>query len=152
MTGEITLRGKVLPIGGVKEKVLAAYRFGIKTILLPKENEKDLAEIPEDISSKLEFRLVENMDEVLETALAEPIPNVQDWRRDEVRDRPGSETPRPTNPVTPLRETPDADHGSSREDRILPFRRRGLQAGGRAAGRRGRTSSSWAAPTSASRR
>ena len=70
MTGEITLRGNVLPIGGVKEKVLAAYRFGIKTIILPKENEKDLAEIPEDISAKLEFHLVENMDEVLAAALA----------------------------------------------------------------------------------
>jgi ATP-dependent Lon protease len=73
MTGEITLRGKVLPIGGVKEKVLAAFRFGIKTILLPKENEKDLAEIPDDICEQLDVRLVENMDEVLETALAESI-------------------------------------------------------------------------------
>jgi ATP-dependent Lon protease len=74
MTGEITLRGKVLPIGGVKEKTLAAYRFGIKTVILPKENEKDLSEIPEDIGKQLEFRLVENMDEVLESALAESIP------------------------------------------------------------------------------
>jgi ATP-dependent Lon protease len=77
MTGEITLRGKVLPIGGVKEKTLAAYRFGIKTVILPKENRKDLSEIPEDISKQLEFRLVENMDEVLETALAESIPAVE---------------------------------------------------------------------------
>ena len=77
MTGEITLRGKVLPIGGVKEKVLAAYRFGMKTIILPKENEKDLAEIPEDIGMQLEFRLVENMDEVLDTALVGPLPGVQ---------------------------------------------------------------------------
>jgi ATP-dependent Lon protease len=72
MTGEITLRGRVLPIGGVKEKVLAAYRFGTKTVVLPKENEKDLSEIPEDITRHLEFRLVESMDEVLETALADP--------------------------------------------------------------------------------
>jgi ATP-dependent Lon protease len=70
MTGEITLRGNVLPIGGVKEKVLAAYRYGFKTIILPKENEKDLSEIPEDIAKQLEFRLVENMDEVLDTALS----------------------------------------------------------------------------------
>jgi ATP-dependent Lon protease len=72
MTGEITLRGKVLPIGGVKEKVLAAYRYGTSTVVLPKENEKDLSEIPEDITRHLEFRLVESMDEVLETALTEP--------------------------------------------------------------------------------
>jgi ATP-dependent Lon protease len=71
MTGEITLRGNVLPIGGVKEKVLAAYRVGVKTILLPKENEKDLAEIPKDVGEQLDFRLVETMDEVLETALTE---------------------------------------------------------------------------------
>jgi ATP-dependent Lon protease len=74
MTGEITLRGSVLPIGGVKEKVLAAFRYGIRTIVLPKENEKDLADIPEDISRQLEFRLVESMDEVLAAALVEPIP------------------------------------------------------------------------------
>jgi ATP-dependent Lon protease len=71
MTGEITLRGNVLPIGGVKEKILAAYRYGFKTILLPKENEKDLSEIPEDIAKQLDFHLVENMDQVLETALIE---------------------------------------------------------------------------------
>jgi len=73
MTGELTLRGRVLPIGGVKEKVLAAYRFGIKTIVLPRDNEKDLSEIPEDIAKQLDFRLVEHMDEVLETALAGPV-------------------------------------------------------------------------------
>jgi ATP-dependent Lon protease len=72
MTGEITLRGKVLPVGGIKEKVLAAFRFGIKTVILPAENEKDLSEIPEDIGKQMEFRLVESMDEVLETAMAEP--------------------------------------------------------------------------------
>ena len=69
MTGEITLRGRVLPIGGVKEKVLAAKRAGIKKVLLPKENEKDMDEIPENARRKIEFVFVEHMDEVLEHAL-----------------------------------------------------------------------------------
>src|SRR2546422_1986760 len=69
MTGEITLRGQVLPIGGVKEKVLAAHRLGITTIILPRDNEKDLSEIPEVIQKSLDFHLVENMDEVLGIAL-----------------------------------------------------------------------------------
>ena len=73
MTGEITLRGKVLPIGGLKEKVLAAYRFGTTVIVLPRENERDLSEIPDDIKKALTFHLVDNMDEVLDIALAGPI-------------------------------------------------------------------------------
>lgn len=74
MTGEITLRGRVLPIGGVKEKVLAAHRAGIKTILLPADNKKDISEIPENVRRKLEFIFVEHMDQVLEHALAETKP------------------------------------------------------------------------------
>ncbi len=69
MTGEITLRGNVLPIGGLKEKVLAAYREGMHTIILPKENTRDIEEIPKNIRDKLEFVPVEHMDEVLKTAL-----------------------------------------------------------------------------------
>jgi len=71
MTGEITLRGKVLPIGGLKEKLLAAHRGGIKMVLIPGENEKDLAEIPKAIMRKLEVRPVETIDEVLELALTD---------------------------------------------------------------------------------
>lgn len=70
MTGEITLRGRVLPVGGIKEKVLAAYRMGIKKVLLPVENKKDLDEIPDRIRKKITFVLVKSMDEVLEHALA----------------------------------------------------------------------------------
>ncbi|MDY6349826.1 MAG: endopeptidase La, partial [Selenomonas sp.] len=69
MTGEITLRGNVLPIGGLKEKTLAAYREGIHTIILPKENERDLEDLPEDIRRKMTFHLVKHMDEVLKIAL-----------------------------------------------------------------------------------
>jgi ATP-dependent Lon protease len=70
MTGEITLKGNVLPIGGVKEKALAAARAGIKDLVLPKRNEHDLEQIPEDVRAKMRFHLVENMDEVLSIALS----------------------------------------------------------------------------------
>ncbi len=69
MTGEITLRGKVLPVGGIKHKLLAAFRADIREIILPKENEKDLEEIPEEVRQALTFNLVESMDEVLRLAL-----------------------------------------------------------------------------------
>jgi len=69
MTGEVTLRGKVLPVGGIREKVLAAHRAGIKKILLPRENERDIEEIPENVRQKLEFVLISTVDEALEHAL-----------------------------------------------------------------------------------
>ena len=81
MTGEITLRGKVLPIGGVKEKVLAAHRAGLKNIILPKDNEKDLADIPKNVLDTLGIYMVETMDEVLKIALARPLPSIGRGRR-----------------------------------------------------------------------
>ena len=69
MTGEVTLRGRVLPIGGLKEKSLAAHRAGIKKVLIPIDNEKDLEEIPDNVKKNMEFVLVENMDQVLKHAL-----------------------------------------------------------------------------------
>ncbi len=74
MTGEITLRGKVLPVGGVKEKVLAAHRAGVNNIILPKDNEKDLADIPKNVLDSLNIYMVETMDEVLKIALESPLP------------------------------------------------------------------------------
>jgi ATP-dependent Lon protease len=77
MTGEITLRGNVLPIGGLKEKLLAAHRGGIEMVIIPEENEKDLADIPKVILKKLEIHPVSTIDEVLELALTEapkPLP------------------------------------------------------------------------------
>ncbi|MBI2861926.1 MAG: endopeptidase La, partial [Chloroflexi bacterium] len=69
MTGEITLRGRILPIGGLKEKILAAHRAGITTFILPKKNDKDLVEVPKEVRRALHFIFVENMDQVLPVAL-----------------------------------------------------------------------------------
>jgi ATP-dependent Lon protease len=74
MTGEITLRGKVLPVGGIKDKVLAAFRAGITELIMPKENEKDLEDIPAEVRELLDVHLVESMDEVLRLALDGPVP------------------------------------------------------------------------------
>jgi ATP-dependent Lon protease len=96
MTGEITLRGEVLPIGGLKEKLLAAHRGGIKTVLIPEENSKDLVEIPDNIKNRLEIHPVKWIDQVLEMALEskpEPLP-----AKDEVVDVPAVE-PNPAAPV-----------------------------------------------------
>jgi ATP-dependent Lon protease len=74
MTGEITLSGAVLPVGGIKEKVLAAHRAGIKKIILPKENERDLQDVPEDVRNELAFVPVETIEEVLKEALKIDLP------------------------------------------------------------------------------
>ena len=78
MTGEITLRGEILPIGGLKEKLLAAHRGGISTVLIPHENEKDLVEIPKNIKDKLTIVPVKWIDDVLEHALQHlPLPKAE---------------------------------------------------------------------------
>ncbi len=85
MTGEITLRGEVLPIGGLKEKLLAAHRGGIQTVIIPKENERDLVEMPKNIKQHLDIKPVRWIDEVLEIALAErPSPRSVDDKKDKV--------------------------------------------------------------------
>jgi ATP-dependent Lon protease len=88
MTGEVTLRGKVLEIGGVKEKVLAAYRAGIRQIILPKSNEKDLRDVPDEVKEHMAFTFVERMDEVLHLALLPPVHGIAD-----VLSVPGAGTP-----------------------------------------------------------
>ena len=93
MTGEITLRGKILPIGGVKEKVLAAHRAGLTSIILPRDNEKDLAEIPKNILDTLQLYLVDSMDEVLKIGLVEPM-------RPILPSESGTERPEPAERIT----------------------------------------------------
>jgi ATP-dependent Lon protease len=76
MTGEITLRGNVLQIGGVKEKLLAAHRAGIKRVIIPERNMKDLIDVPEEVRSEMEILSVKRMDEVLALALKDPPPSI----------------------------------------------------------------------------
>jgi ATP-dependent Lon protease len=76
MTGEITLRGKVLPIGGLKEKLLAAHRAGLFEVILPKENEKDLPDVPENLRTAMKLHFVDTMDQVLALALERPLPEI----------------------------------------------------------------------------
>jgi ATP-dependent Lon protease len=92
MTGEISLRGRVLAIGGLKEKLLAALRAGIKTVLIPEENEKDLAEIPDNVKSGLKIVPVKTVDEVLGLALTKPLTPIE-W----------------SEPVAPSAQPPAAD-------------------------------------------
>jgi ATP-dependent Lon protease len=86
MTGEVTLRGRVLPIGGLKEKLLAAHRGGIKKVLIPKDNEKDLAEIPDNIQRGLNLVVVSTVDEVLDQALVRPLVPIEWVDDDEDKD------------------------------------------------------------------
>ena len=77
MTGEITLRGRVLPIGGLKEKILAAHRGKVKTVIIPHENEKDLKEIRDSILKDIKIKVVEHMDDVLDAAIVSDVPVLQ---------------------------------------------------------------------------
>jgi len=106
MTGEVTLRGRILPIGGLKEKVLAAHRAGIKTVLIPRENEKDIEEIPPTILKTVQIELVEHMDEVLRQALVLADPDSFLLKKPEVGAEKAAaaafrpEVPEPTDVVT----------------------------------------------------
>ena len=87
MTGEITLRGIVLPIGGLKEKLLAAHRAGIKKVLIPMENKKDLTEVPKTILETMEIIPVKNVDEVLKVALIKPLKRVEWVEVDQIAEK-----------------------------------------------------------------
>ena len=91
MTGEVTLRGRILPIGGLKEKLLAAHRGGIKTVLIPKDNEKDLTELPDNVKRGLEIVPVSLVDQVLERALVTPLTPIE-WNEETEVDLPASAT------------------------------------------------------------
>jgi ATP-dependent Lon protease len=97
MTGEITLRGRVLPIGGLRDKILAAHRAGLKTIVLPKDNERDLTELPDTVRSELRFVPVEHMDQVLAEAL---LPERQLERIVTPDGEPDALAATPTEPAT----------------------------------------------------
>ena len=94
MTGEITLRGRVLPIGGLKEKLMAAHRMHMKTVLIPKRNEKDLVDVPREVQRELNLVLVDRMDEILTRALLEaaPVPNPKP-RKPRASRKKAAETP-----------------------------------------------------------
>ena len=109
MTGEVTLRGKVLEVGGIKEKVLAAYRAGIRRVIVPSGNERDLREVPENVRSKVDFYLVERMDEVLELALMKGPHQDEEPRRRAPRGEKAEDARHDRGETQAARERPPAD-------------------------------------------
>ncbi len=107
MTGEVTLRGRVLAIGGLKEKLLAALRGGIKTVLIPEDNVKDLAEIPANAKEGLEIVPVAHVDEVLARALTQPLEAIEWTEADDLASQPGA-APAPAVATAPGSEAPTA--------------------------------------------
>ena len=99
MTGEVSLRGRVLPIGGLKEKLLAALRGGLKTVLIPSDNEKDLAEIPNNVKKGLKIIPVSTVDEVLKLALTKPLTAIEWDEVDGVETVSGGATEREIDPL-----------------------------------------------------
>jgi ATP-dependent Lon protease len=85
MTGEVTLRGRVLPVGGIKMKVLAAHRAGLSTVILPKRNEKDLDDLPDEVRNTMLFILVETIDEAIDVAFLSPDKNIDEQTRSCIR-------------------------------------------------------------------
>ena len=103
MTGEVTLRGRVLPIGGLKEKLLAALRAGIKTVLIPSENEKDLPEIPDNVKKGLDIIPVATVDELLKNALVRPLQPIE-WTEEDAGAVP------PSKPAAGDQQRPEITH------------------------------------------
>jgi hypothetical protein len=126
MAGEITLRGKVLPIGGLREKTLAAHRGGITTFLLPKKNAKDLSELPEIVKRELELIEVDHLDDVLAAAFVDEKPRKRTTgRRGPKKDEAPEKSPRAgKNRIdAPGKETPLPANMAEREPRHSPHRR-----------------------------
>ena len=120
MTGEITLRGRVMPIGGLKEKILAAHRNGITTVLVPKENRKDLREIPRRVLKNLRVVLVDHMDDVLREAMTFPDPDTMfgprhhliEYRNGELIEEEGQQASVPPR-IAPVGDAPVEQPGLS---------------------------------------
>ena len=93
MTGEVTLRGRVLPVGGIKMKILAAHRAGLNTVILPKRNEKDLEDVPPEVRNSMDFVLVDRIDDAIEAALMPTGDGIDaaDPKLDRILKRPGIE-------------------------------------------------------------